>query len=150
MRHETKQNITGKIRPTWTELYDNFTWGACSLIDNNVINKSLPVQHRSTFPMCWWQCIFAFHPTNTKVPCLKRGLDWLALDPEQPNKLHRPGQDMCAVLATLKQTQSFTLQIRSLLGFSSISEACEKSPKVVWPRTTWLLVTEVQQAAFLI
>lgn len=146
MRHETKENITLEIRLTRTG-YDNFTGGVCSLTDNNVINHSL-YKHRSALPTCRWQYIFAFCSTRTKVLCPKRASDWSVLDPQQPNELHILGQTPWALLATLKQTQHFTLQMRTLLGISSTS--CEKSPKVIWPRTTWLEITENQQAACLI
>lgn len=47
-------------------------------ITTQLINHSL-YKHRSKFPMCSQQCIFALSSTNTKVPCLKRVLDWSAL-----------------------------------------------------------------------
>lgn len=56
-RSGKKQNITGKIRPR-TELSDNYTCSACTLTDNNTINKSLPAQTLIITSYMLSDCVF--------------------------------------------------------------------------------------------
>lgn len=125
------------------------------LITTRYINHSL-YKHQSWLPMCWLTVYFYIRSINFKVPCLTVSIDQC----QTPNSLQRLVRARCAVLATQKEDAS---QCPSgLLGFSSISVACErgrqslhekkkkKGQKALCPRTAWLLVTENGHAAVLI